>query len=70
MSDGGKGSAPRKAQDQAAYAANWDTIFGRGKRERALQALVDDAESLGLYDPQQTENFRNPMNKETTGERA
>ena len=70
MSDGGKGSAPRKAQDCEAYAANWDVIFGRGKRERALQAMVDDAESLGLYDSQQTENFRNPMNKETTGERA
>lgn len=67
MSDGGKGSAPRKAQDQAAYAANWDAIFGRGKRERALQALVDDAESLGLYD---TQIPHNTQNNETTGERA
>lgn len=26
-SDGGKGSAPRKERDDAAYAANWDLIF-------------------------------------------
>ena len=29
MSDGGKGSAPRKQQDQDAYSKGWDAIFGR-----------------------------------------
>ena len=29
MSDGGKGSAPRKNQDHEAYSANWDRIFGK-----------------------------------------
>ena len=28
MSDGGKGSAPRKAQDHDAYSKGWDNIFG------------------------------------------
>lgn len=28
MGDGGKGSAPRKQRDDAAFAANWDKIFG------------------------------------------
>lgn len=31
MSDGGKGSAPRKQQDQDAYAKNWERIFGKKK---------------------------------------
>ncbi len=33
MSDGGKGSAPRKQQDQDAYSKNWDTIFGKKKEQ-------------------------------------
>jgi hypothetical protein len=32
MSDGGKGSSPRKQQDQEAYAANYEAIFGRKKK--------------------------------------
>lgn len=31
MSDGGKGSAPRKQQDQEAYARNYEQIFGKKK---------------------------------------
>lgn len=27
--DGGKGSAPRKQQDQDAYGSGWDRIFGK-----------------------------------------
>lgn len=33
MSDGGKGSAPRKQQDQDAYGRNWELIFGRLKKK-------------------------------------
>lgn len=33
-SDGGKGSAPRPfSVDQQTYQSNWDTIFGRNKRD-------------------------------------
>ncbi len=31
MSDGGKGSAPRKEQDQQKYSEGWDRIFGKKK---------------------------------------
>ncbi len=50
MSDGGKGSAPRKQQDQEAYSKGWDAIFGKKKREEALQEMVRISEELGLYD--------------------
>lgn len=33
MSDGGKGSAPRKQQDHDAYSKGWDAIFGKKKEE-------------------------------------
>jgi len=29
MSDGGKGSAPRKQRDDEAYSRNWENIFGK-----------------------------------------
>lgn len=34
MSDGGKGSAPRKMQDQDAYSKGWDAIFGRNNTQK------------------------------------
>ena len=33
MIDGGKGSAPRKTQDQETYSKGWDAIFGRNKQD-------------------------------------
>jgi hypothetical protein len=63
MSDGGKGSAPRKQQDQGAYAKNWDTIFSKKTSENLLQQMVDENERLGLYDIQLTDNFKNPLVK-------
>lgn len=57
MSDGGKGSAPRKQQDQKAYADNWEAIFGRKKREEALQEMVRISEELGLYDEVKNEKL-------------
>lgn len=41
MSDGGKGSAPRKQQDQDAYSKNWDAIFGK-KKETPKQEKKDE----------------------------
>lgn len=62
--EAGKGSAPRKAQDQIAYVQNYSKIFGeqswlerkkkeeqsRKDSERALQSLTDETQRLGLYD--------------------
>ena len=36
MSDGGKGSAPRKQQDHEAYTKNWEQIFGKKQKESTL----------------------------------
>jgi len=43
MSDGGKGSAPRKTQDQEAYSKGWDAIFGTQKRQKTDEvcAIMD-----------------------------
>lgn len=43
MSDGGKGSAPRKTQDQEAYSKGWDAIFGKNKRKESdeVYAIMD-----------------------------
>lgn len=62
--EAGKGSAPRKTQDHAAYTQNYNKIFGeqswlerkkkeeqsRKDSERALQSLTDETQRLGLYD--------------------
>ena len=34
MSDGGKGSSPRKQQDQEAYDKNYEAIFGSKKKKK------------------------------------
>lgn len=44
MSDGGKGSAPRKQQDQRAYEDGWSRIFG-GKREKNQASEADSAKT-------------------------
>lgn len=41
-----KGHAPRQTRDDAAYAANYDRIFGP---EKALTKLIDLSQELGLY---------------------
>ena len=50
QAEAGKGSAPRKNQDQDAYRQNWDMIFGKKKRYEALEELVRLSEEAGLYD--------------------
>ncbi len=60
MGDGGKGCAPRKQQDQDAYAKNWDAIFNKKTSENLLQQLVDENERIGMYS---TETLKNPMVK-------
>ena len=60
QAEAGKGSAPRKNQDQDAYRQNWDMIFGKKKRNEALEELVRLSEEAGLYDekPNQTRSDR------------
>ncbi len=50
QAEAGKGSAPRKNQDQDAYRQNWEAIFGKKKRYEALDRLVSLSEEAGLYD--------------------
>ena len=40
MGDGGKGSAPRKQQDQEAYSKGWDAIFGKDKRKQSDEVFT------------------------------
>ena len=55
-SEAGKGDGMRKANDNAAYDANFTKIFGavgpleRKKREEALRKLTELSEEMGLYD--------------------
>ena len=42
MSDGGKGSSPRKQQDQESYAKNWDAIFGKTKKPVEVPLALKD----------------------------
>ena len=37
MSDGGKGDAPRKQQDQKAYEEGWDRIFRPKPKEKMIE---------------------------------
>jgi hypothetical protein len=39
MSDGGKGSSPRKQQDQEAYANNYEAIFGSKKKKKTNEEV-------------------------------
>lgn len=50
QAEAGKGSAPRKNQDQEAYRQNWEAIFGKNKRCEALEELVRLSEEYGMYD--------------------
>ena len=52
QAEAGKGSAPRKNQDQDQdeYRQNWEESFGKKKRYKVLEELVRLSEELGLYD--------------------
>lgn len=41
MSDGGKGSAPRKQRDDEAYAKHWEQIFGKKQQDHPTLGAVD-----------------------------
>lgn len=45
MSDGGKGSSPRKQQDQEAYANNYEAIFGKKKKTEEVPLALKDVPS-------------------------
>lgn len=47
----GKGSRPRPfSVSQDKFAENWDRIFGKKKREEALDQLVAESQRMGFYD--------------------
>lgn len=41
--DGGKGSSPRLKRDDAAYASNYDLIFGKKEKKDELARCNDDS---------------------------
>jgi hypothetical protein len=43
VGDGGKGSSPRLKRDDAAYASNWDKIFGKKDKKDELERCNDDS---------------------------
>ena len=45
MSDGGKGSAPRKQRDDEAYSRNWETIFGKKRCGQTETSQTDSAKA-------------------------
>jgi hypothetical protein len=45
MSDGGKGSAPRKQRDDEAYMKNWENIFRKGNHGKAETSQTDSTET-------------------------
>lgn len=58
MSDGGKGSGRRATQDDKAYAANWERIFGKedntNEEEAWLHHVIKDFDYIvcsGKYGP-------------------
>ena len=47
----GKGSRPRPySVDRKTFDANWDRIFGKKKRENALDELANLSQKMGFYD--------------------
>ena len=47
----GKGSKPRPLSvSQEPFDENWDRIFNKSQREKALDELVAQSQELGLYD--------------------
>jgi hypothetical protein len=54
MSDGGKGSAPRKQQDHEAYSNNYDVIFGGKKKSKPVVYFTGEATFFD-YDTKQTQ---------------
>lgn len=39
---GGKGSSPRKQQDQEAYANNYEAVFGKKKKDEEVPLALKD----------------------------
>ena len=57
MSDGGKGSAPRKNRDDEAYSKGWDAIFGKDKRKESdEQRSIFEEVREGLHTLEQKRN--------------
>lgn len=64
MSDGGKGSAPRKKRDDEAYSKGWDAIFGTHNRQK-----TDEVCDKGQHnEKQRCEQTDRPNDREQTKE--
>lgn len=48
------GDALRSKPSSDKYAEGWERIFGKKKREEALDELIVEAQRLGFYDETQT----------------
>jgi hypothetical protein len=49
MSDGGKGSSPRKQQDHEAYSNNYDVIFGGKKKSKPVVQFIGNPVFFDYY---------------------
>lgn len=45
MSDGGKGSAPRKQRDDEAFRQAWERIFGNKRKQAEEQKQKEDRQN-------------------------
>ena len=66
MSDGGKGSIPRPfSVDQKTFADNWDTIFGKKKKDNKEEKTYepDDGPLTGDQIKQIKENLEKESKK-------
>jgi hypothetical protein len=57
QAEAGKGSKPRQDANQDAFADGWERIFGKAKREKALDELVALTEDMGLYEEPKKEQL-------------
>jgi len=54
---GGKGSAPRKSNDQKQYAHNWDKIFGNAdQKQKQVQETVESVAKVAQESVEGDEN--------------
>ena len=54
-SDGGKGDAPRKQQDQKAYDEGYDRIFGKKPKRNVFDEIVEGFDSMRPQETQKDE---------------
>lgn len=72
MSDGGKGSAPRKQQDHKSYETHYEQVFGNNSwlarkklkeqieadKAASMRATLDELDRMSIYDTPSERNSR------------